>query len=261
MFSFDFTFLNSGLPVADIIIGGLTVAGTALATFLAAKYTGKNANDIADKNNKHQRKLQEDLLKEESLNQLLISYNNLFHYIESFYDEHNDQIRINSLNINYDWHRVENQNEMENYINDASITLKGLNDLGNVVINQVKDLQGLETQVNNNLLKCKKYFNEEEYQKLESKLYGTVRSFKYILRDGSVLSGTKNLSIRGMGLHLIHLYNRATYIKYKINNPEMKHDDGGLILETPPLLSYKWCYENDLTIRPILENAVNSTNI
>lgn len=33
---------------------------------------------------------------------------------------------------------------MQNYINDASITLKGLNDLGNVVINQVKDLQVLE---------------------------------------------------------------------------------------------------------------------
>lgn len=260
MFNFDFTFLSNPFSITDIVVGLLTVGGTALATYLAAKYAGKNANDIADKNNKHQRKLQEDLLKEENLNQLLISYNNLFHYIESFYDEHNDQIRINSLNIIYDWHRVENQNQMEKYIVDSSITLNGLNDLGNVVINQVKDLPVLENEVNNNLLRCKKYFSKEEYQELESKLRGTVRSFKYLLRDGSVLSGTANISIRAMGLHLIHLYNRATRIKYKIDNPEMKHDDEDLILEIPPLICYKSCYENDLTIRPILENAVDNTN-
>ncbi|MEY8559615.1 hypothetical protein AALF85_02730 [Jeotgalicoccus halotolerans] len=260
MFNFDFTFLSNPFSITDIVVGLLTVGGTALATYLAAKYAGKNANDIADKNNKHQRKLQEDLLKEENLNQLLISYNNLFHYIESFYDEHNDQIRINSLNIIYDWHRVENQNQMENYIDDSSITLKGLNDLGNVVINQVKDSPVLENVVNNNLLRCKKYFSNVEYQELESKLSGTVRSFKYLLRDGAVLSGTANISNRAMGLDLIHLYNRATRIKYKIDHPEMEHDDEDLNLDTPPLLCYKWCYENDLTIRPILENAVDNTN-
>lgn len=260
MFNFDFTFLSDPFSITDIVVGLLTVGGTALATFLAAKYAGKNANEIADKNNQHQRELQEYLLKENSLNQLLLSYNNLFHYIESFYDEHNDQIRINALDITYDWDKVEDQNQMQNYINDASITLKGLNDLGNVVINQVKDLQVLENEVNNNLLKCKKHFNEDEYQKLKSKLRGTVRSFKYILRDGSVLSGTDNITIRAMGMHLIHLYSRATYIKYKIDNPNMKHDDEDLNLEIPPLRCYKWCCENDLIIRPILENAVDSTN-
>jgi hypothetical protein len=244
--------------VPEIIIGVLTVLGTAFATFLAAKYTGKNANKIADENNEHQRILQQELLKEENLNHLLIAYNQLYYYIESFYDEHNDQVRINALNAEYDWINVKDQNQMQNYIIDSSLTLIDLNNLGSVVVTQAKDINNLESDLNNNLLKCKKYFEVDDFNNLDQRFRSIIEGFKYVLRDGTILSGTENISIRGMAINLIHLYNRSTFISYYFDSPNMDdYKDGKLMLNIPALMSYKSCCENNKEIKMILSRYLD----
>lgn len=75
MFNFDFTFLSDPFFYYRYHVGLLTVGGTALATFLACagKMLMKSQTKII--NNEELQSTARN-----SLNQLLLSYNNLFHY-------------------------------------------------------------------------------------------------------------------------------------------------------------------------------------
>lgn len=215
MFNFDFTFLNGGLPVADIIVGGLTVAGTAAATYLAAKHTGKNANEIAEINNEFQERQLYESKKEDALIKFLITFNSIAYNIEDFYSVHKDEMRIKSFTPSYHRKHESTSPKHRSYIDHTKVTVDSVNALGIEILNQTSEMDDLYLTISNDLFRIKKYIKEDDFKNVEEKLNNIIHYFKHIRTNAYSFSQTTRLNNHLMAIQLVHLTNDIGEIKFK----------------------------------------------
>lgn len=212
MFNFDFTFLSDPFSITDIVVGLLTVGGTALATYLAAKYAGKNANDIAEKNNRFQEKQLYNSKKEESLIQFLVIFNSLSFTIEDFYGLHKDDMRITAFNPVYEEKYKNWSPKYRDYINLDEIKVQNLNDLGQEIIIQTDEIEHIVIELDNNLLKIKRYLSEDDYNEVRDSIKTIIYYYKYIRTNAYSFSKAKNLNNHLYSVDLIFLHSDINLI-------------------------------------------------
>ena len=207
LFNFNFVFSGTPFPLLDIFLGVLTVGGTALATFLAARYTGKNANDIAEKSNEFQQQQLYEDKKEDAVIQFLVNFNTLIFAVTTFYDFHNDDRRVKALSPLYKKEYVHTSPKHRSYIDIDSIKIKNVNDLGEEVLNQTKELDTLNLEMDNSLIKIKRYPKKDDFEFINKKVSEIFHYFRYIRTSAYSYARSTKLDNHLIAVQLVHLVN------------------------------------------------------
>ncbi|MEK4555281.1 hypothetical protein [Jeotgalicoccus sp. FSL K6-3177] len=260
MVHFDFHFLNSSIPLENIVIGILTVVGTAIATYLAAKYSGNIANNIAKNNNENLWNIENKNREIDTINNLYIAYNKFNIYVESFFDSKKDNERVNILNLKYDYsNNAFSYYKEEQFIKVEDINIEDSKKLGELIIEQTSDYSWLVIELQNQLLLSRKYFEIDKYKELESLINSYKSHLDYILNCAISLKSKYNPGYKGIARDLVYLNNRSIRIRYIYKNKgEFKlESDDDQNFEEPAILKYRYIYETHLKIENILNQRVN----